>query len=193
MRLRLLSTGLIALTFYTFLPHSPCIAAAASDEPTAEKMAMFAARRSGFPGGVCVVLGPSNAELAVALSQHGRFVVHALCDDHADLQRARKLIDAHGVYGRVSADLSPYDRLPYAENLVNVVVADRYPVLASEGLAVDEVLRVLAPLGVAFFGDSGSSAESMPQWAAVLRRELAAAGIEDVEVIKENGISSIQE
>ena len=86
-------------------------------------------REARIPGGVCVVMGRPDANLALDVSNRGRFVVHALCNDNAALEKARKQIDSAGLYGRVSADLASCDRLGYAENLVNIVIADGYPAL----------------------------------------------------------------
>jgi len=107
-------------------------------------------QQSGFTGGVCVVLGPSDAELAVAMAEQGRFVVHVLCSDPARLEAMRRAIRAGGVYGRVSADLLPAGKLPYAENLVNLVLAEDLA-----GVSMDEVMRVLCPLGAAWVKKRG--------------------------------------
>jgi len=104
------------------------------------------------PGGICVVMGDDVSELALAISEQGQFVVQALVPDKAALGKARLAIRSSGKYGPVSVDCSTYDYLPYAENLINLIVVDDYPNAAAKGLAIDEVFRVLAPLGAAYFG-----------------------------------------
>ena len=136
--------GLAVLAFTASLPGSPC-AAGETKADTAGAVAERIVQQSGFSGGVCVVLRPSDAELAVAVAKTGRFVVHVLCSDPAGLETMRRAIQEKGVYGRVSADLLRGDRLPYAENLVNLVLAEDLG-----GISMDEVMRVLRPLGEAW-------------------------------------------
>ena len=85
-----------------------------------------------------MVVGCSNAELPLSLGRHEGLVVHALFRDEAALQLAREAVRSRGVYGRVSADQSSLERLPYADNLINLVVVDGYQELASGGLSLDE-------------------------------------------------------
>ena len=49
------------------------------------------------------------------------------------------------MYGSVSVDTFDGRRLPYVDNLVNLLVADELG-----DVSMDEVMRVLAPLGVAY-------------------------------------------
>ena len=178
---------LTALACWGILPQLLCVSAETGTRATPARTAELFAGAGGFPGGICVVLGRTDAQLALSLAKHGRFVVHALYDDQTCLDQARRVICNHGVYGTLSAGLGQADRLPYAENLVNVIVADSCPKLESQGFSIAEVLRVLAPLGVAFFGDSGGSPDSNPAWLARLKTELEDAGFEDIELVRENG------
>ena len=116
---------------------------------------------SGVPGGICVVAGCTSADLPLQLAQHGGFVIHALFKDETELQRAREAIRGAGLYGRVSADQCDPRRLPYAENLINVVVVENPGEVARE-----EIMRVLAPLGVAYVRQSGQWTKTVKPWPA---------------------------
>ncbi|UCF16454.1 MAG: PQQ-binding-like beta-propeller repeat protein, partial [Phycisphaerales bacterium] len=122
------------------------------------------------PGGICVVLGDDISELAVAISRQGKFVVQVLVPDKAALGRVRMAIRASGRYGPVSADCSTYDYLPYAENLINLIVANDFPNAMAKGLAIGEVFRVLAPLGAAYFGRADSLAAKLAEEGFVVSR-----------------------
>ncbi|GAF96266.1 unnamed protein product, partial [marine sediment metagenome] len=63
----------------------------------------------------------------------------------------RAFIQSKGLYGRVSVEQSDMKRLPYAENLVNLVVAEDLGALLGKGLALKEVFRVLTPHGALCF------------------------------------------
>ena len=136
---------------------SPALADAVSDAK------LIAAASDDCPGGICVVLGNDISELAVAISRQGHFVVQALVSSKDALAETRSAIRSRGKYGPVSADYSKYDLLPYAENLINLLVVEDYPSAAAKGLAVEEVFRTLAPLGAAYFGSAGSFAAELKE------------------------------
>lgn len=94
--------------------------------------------------GVCVHLGCGNGTLSARLAQNATRLVHALESDEAQVRAARRSLQARGLYGVVSVELWASDRLPYADNLVNLLVAEN-PGPVSEA----ELVRVLAPNGLA--------------------------------------------
>jgi len=161
-----------------------CTAAAECDDGT---LAESLISSCGAPGGVCVVLGHEDADLAVGVCEQGEFVVHALYPERGLVDEVRRAVRSRGVYGKVSADVSGYDRLPYAENLVNVLIADDFPELSRRGLSIREVLRVLCPLGTAFFGVSGSAGGPDAKWVQTLRSDLLALGVGDGSELQAHG------
>ena len=105
---------------------------------------------SNCAGGVCAVVGRRDAELALALAKQGSFVVQSLYTSAESCDRARDVIRGQGSYGIVSAGLLEGGRLPYTDNLVNILVVDDVTALQQRGLSIREVARVLAPLGTAY-------------------------------------------
>ena len=100
---------------------------------------------SGVKGGLVVVLGTPDGQLAAALHASDAYTVQGLDTDPAAVAKARASIRSAGLYGPVSVERFAGDSLPYADNLVNLVVADdlgRVPMA--------EVMRVLAPNGAAW-------------------------------------------
>ena len=160
----------------------------ASIEKTASRTTNTLMQSSDIPGGICVVLGRSDAELALSISDYGRFTVHALYHDKFYLNKARKEIDRQGVYGKVSADFGRYNQLPYTDNLVNIIVADNYRMLEARGLSAKELFRVLTPRGVLFIGDSSIPPGQKPKWIEKTKTQLNAAGLQDIQIIKDSGI-----
>jgi outer membrane protein assembly factor BamB len=134
----------------------------AQDKDAAKLSALNAAARivqdSDAPGGICAVVGRSDAELALALGK--AFTVHCLYTEPSVCDQMRKVIRSRGAYGTVSAGTFQRGRLPYADNLLNIVVVDPYPALARDGLSAAEVLRVLVPLGTAYLNISSTIAGS---------------------------------
>jgi len=93
-------------------------------------------------GGLVVHLGCGEGELTAALRADDRYLVHGLEVDAAKVAAAREAIRRKGLYGPVSVARFDGKRLPYADNLVNLVVAEDLADVPKE-----EVMRVLAPGG----------------------------------------------
>jgi len=104
-------------------------------------------KAAGVTGGLVVHLGCGDGRLTAALGAEERYLVHGLDTDAKHVEAARKHIASLGLYGRVSVEVFGGSRLPYADNLVNLLIADD---LAAVPMA--EVMRVLAPRGVAMIG-----------------------------------------
>jgi outer membrane protein assembly factor BamB len=107
------------------------------------------ARRSiadatGIRGGLIVHLHCGDGKRTATLHDDSRFTVQGLA---ADVTAAREHLRSIGLYGRVSAVAWEGGGLSYVDNLVNVVVADDLGAVPME-----EVMRVLAPGGVALIG-----------------------------------------
>jgi len=121
-------------------------------------------RVSGAAGGIIAVVEPTEADLAVALAKRGSFLVHCLTADAKRCDTLRQAIRAEGLYDTVSVSWWEETRLPYAGNLINVVVIPAAGRVAERGLVPQDVERVLAPLGTAFVADPDAAGE----WAAKL-------------------------
>ena len=79
---------------------------------------------SGIQGGLVVHLGSGGGSFPTGLCANDSFVVHGLCDDRRGTAEARESIKQQGLYGRVSVQFWNKNYLPYADNLVNLVVVD---------------------------------------------------------------------
>lgn len=105
-------------------------------------------QESGFSGGLCVFLEPGSTDLAVSMAEGGAFIVQALYTDKKSLSEVRSKIRAQGVYGKVSAIQWDGKRLPYTDDLVNIIVTGK---IGDHG---SEIERVLSPRGAAFTMDN---------------------------------------
>ena len=86
-------------------------------------------------------------DLTAALRASDSYIVQGLDADPAVVEKARAFIRSAGLYGPVSIEHFAGDKLPYADNLVNLVVADELG-----KVPMSEVMRVLCPNGVAMIG-----------------------------------------
>jgi len=106
---------------------------------------------TGVQGGLIVQVGCGDGRLTAALGAAGEgYLVQALDRDPKAVDQARQHVRATGLYGRVSVDGWAGNRLPYADNLVNLLLVEQPGDLSS-----DEMLRVLAPQGKAYVRQGG--------------------------------------
>jgi outer membrane protein assembly factor BamB len=107
-------------------------------------------QNTGVQGGLVVHLGCGDGRLTAELRANDSYVVHGLDRDPENVARARKHIRSLGLYGPVSVELCDGKLLPYADNLINLVVSERRPLIPT-----DEIMRVLCPNGVAYMKQGG--------------------------------------
>ncbi len=100
---------------------------------------------AGVKGGLVVHVGCGDGKLTATLRANDSYLVHGLDVDAKNIEAARKHIRKLGLYGKVSVEHWTGKQLPYADNLVNLLVADDLGKVTK-----DEVMRVLAPNGVAY-------------------------------------------
>ena len=105
---------------------------------------------TGLQGGLIVHVGCGDGELTAALRVNDGCLVHGLDADASNVAEARKRIRGLGVYGQVSIDRFDGARLPYVDNLVNLVVSEDLG-----NVPMSDVMRVLCPNGVAYVKQGG--------------------------------------
>jgi len=103
---------------------------------------------SGVKGGLIVVVGCDDAKLIARLAKSDKFLVQALDTDLAKVRKLRETLGKLDSYGRVSAVVFGGKTLPYADNIVNLLI----DASGSSQLPAAEVTRVLAPRGVSIIG-----------------------------------------
>lgn len=114
-------------------------------ESNASALANKIIKAVGVKGGLIVHVGCGDGKLTSALRINDRYQVHGLDTNPADVDKARANIQQAGVYGNVAVDRLQGSRLPYVDNLVNLVVSEDLG-----DVPMKEVVRVLAPNGVAY-------------------------------------------
>ncbi|MFP4056445.1 MAG: PQQ-binding-like beta-propeller repeat protein [Candidatus Brocadiia bacterium] len=114
---------------------------------------------AGVSGGLVVHLGCGDGKLTAALRASDRLLVHGLEADAGKVEEARAHIQSLGLCGPVSVEQWSGSRLPYTDNLVDLLVAEKLGDVPRE-----EVTRVLAPGGVACVGQEGGWAKTVKPW-----------------------------
>ncbi len=146
-----LSILILAATFSTGV---------AADQPRAwEQQAAQILKAAGVTGGLIVHLGCGDGQLTAALRAGQGYLVQGLDRDAENVTKARAHIQSQGLYGRVSVDRLVGDSLPYVDNFANLVIGEQ---LGNVPMA--EVLRILAPSGVAYVKSGGAWTKTVKPW-----------------------------
>jgi outer membrane protein assembly factor BamB len=117
----------------------------------AEREAVQILDAAGVKGGLVVHIRCGDGKLTGALCANNSYQVHGLDTSPANVEQARKHIQSLKLYGRVSVDRLAGRRLPYVDNLVNLIVSEDLG-----GISPGEVMRVLSPNGVAYIKKGGT-------------------------------------
>ena len=113
----------------------------------------------GCQGGLVVHLGSGDGAFTAALRTGNGYLVQGLDTDRENVGKAQAYVRSLGIYGQVSVDSWDGKSLPYADNLVNLLVAED-PQEVSRG----EMMRVLAPGGTLCVPDEGRWVPTVKPW-----------------------------
>ena len=128
-------------------------------EEEAAQTARELLEQSGVQGGLVVHAGCGEGRVTAALADGEAYLVHGLEEDPGRRERAREHVRSRGRYGSVAIGTWNGRHLPYAENLVNLLVVEQ-----AVELCPDEILRVLAPRGVALQKQDGTWTKTVKPW-----------------------------
>lgn len=133
---------------------------AAKPEDTSEGLTNPRLMETDIKGGLVVHVGCGDGTLCAALGENPNCVVQGLHRDLRAVAEARSTVRARGNCGRVSIRHWQGGSLPYADNLVNLIVVSSDESRVSPA----EIARVLAPRGVALVpkGTAAGSLEQQP-------------------------------
>ena len=134
--------------------------------------------------GIIIHLGCDDGSRSLQLHGDDQFTVQALDRNAEKVSAARKLIASTGQYGNVSVNVLTGTTLPFADNLINVLVVDD-----PMGITRNEMMRVLRPLGTAWIANADGWEkivkpwpESMDEWTHFLHDASGNAVSSDKEV-----------
>ena len=107
-------------------------------------------KSSGITGGVVVHLGCAEGRDTAGLCPNDGYSVQGLDVDAAQIAKARKFVRETAHEGNISFTTFDGVHLPYVDNMVNLIVAEQL-----DRVPDAELMRVLAPRGVAMIKKSG--------------------------------------
>lgn len=114
---------------------------------------------TGVEGGLIVHVGCSDGKLTAALYSQGGSLVQGLDTQTENVEKAREFIQSHDLYGPISIDCFDGKRLPYIDNLVNLLVIEDLG-----QVTMPEVMRVLCPNGVAYIKKDDKWERTIKPW-----------------------------
>lgn len=116
---------------------------------------------TGVKGGLVVHIDCGDGRLTAALRANEKYLVHGLDTDTGDIEKARNHIRSLGLYGVVSVRQWNGTFLPYADNMVNLIICED-----AGAVSKDEMMRVLRPLGVTYVKSDGEWTKTIKPWPA---------------------------
>jgi len=129
----------------------------------------------GVDRGLCAVIG-GPSDLPVQIAQCSHLLVHAREPDPDRLVLKKRLAQDAGLgIDRLVIEQGPINSLPYADNLIDLVIVTDADAVTLAQLSVAEVLRVLVPQGTALIGTTGDITSGQ------LRKWARGEKVEDVE------------
>lgn len=124
-------------------------------ESSGDSLGAMIVKECGIAKGVCALLGGGEAALGLEIAHASNFFVHILDPRKQVVASAQETVDVEGLYGkRIAVERSSYDSLPYADDLLDMVIIPQIADSNLSNFSLQEVMRVLRPGGVAFFGNS---------------------------------------
>jgi len=113
-------------------------------------------KATGVRGGLIVHVGCADGRLTAALRAGESYLVHGIDRNAKSIAAARRHVHSLGLTGKVSVAHWSGRRLPYIDNTVNLIVCEQ-----ADAAPTTEILRVLAPEGVAYVKAGGQWAKSV--------------------------------
>jgi len=110
-------------------------------------------------GGLIVHVGCGNGRLTAELHAGDSYIVHALDENAENVSKAREYIRSLGKYGAITAMHWTRRELPYADNLVNLLISENLG-----AIPIEEVMRVLVPRGVAYIRKGATWTKTVKPW-----------------------------
>jgi len=135
---------------------------------------------AGIDRGLCAVLG-CDRHLPVQIVQSTNLFVHVREPKNKAVIALQHMAEEAGLgINRLLVERGSLDKLPFADNMIDVVIATRIGGDKLARLSLSEVLRVLRPQGLAIIcATSGTRTQNLRQWAQ-------ADSLKDVKVWKDD-------
>jgi outer membrane protein assembly factor BamB len=124
----------------------------AADSPADDQAARLLTR-AACPRGICVLIDPTPADMAVAMARKSELTIYVQLPTDAAVEAARAKVGAAGLLGtRIYVEKGLWSKIHLADNLADVVIVAPEAVEAVEP-HLPELKRVVNPLGKILLGD----------------------------------------
>lgn len=129
--------------------------------------------------GLCLIIDTNDGSLVASFAKLNKMYVQGCSWDAKNIQASRQLLMTAGVADRSSINLIEVDYLPYADNLINLVTCSNW---GNKSITIEEVLRIMTPLGVAILGN-----DNKPDAIAGMEAKLKQAGVKEIKLLSRKG------
>ena len=159
-----LAATVVAILLGTLM--SPLTTAVQARNVGAGALARKVVNMGGVDRGLCALIGGPR-DLPVQIVQCSNLLVHVREPDPSVVAIQRRLAKEAGLcIDRLIVELGAVKKLPYADNMVDVVIATGADAGTLARLSASEVLRILTPEATAIIASTGgTTAEQLRRWA----------------------------
>ncbi len=140
--------GRYALLLALTLTIHSVAAGATSDAKNASSLVADVVKQTGRTGGLVVLLDNGDTALADAFSKRPQFLLQTLTSTEARYLQLRDHVRVRSDDARATAMTYAPGRLPYADGIVSIFVAEKFG--PDQGIGVSDLVRCLSPNGKAF-------------------------------------------
>ena len=159
-------------------------AARSSGSTNGQNLAAQLIEQGGLNRGLCVYMG-EHLNTALEIAQASELLVHVRDPQYAAVNQLRTRAAQAGLgINRIAVEQGATDRLPYAENLVDLIVANGVQQSAQPA----EVLRALRPGGIALIRQPQQGEDELRSW----QQAATAAGAQHIQAWKSGGTTWIR-
>ncbi len=95
-------------------------------------------------GGILVQIGVQTPQDLLRY-ENKNFIIQCLDTKQKNIETTREYLTSKNLYGDFSAKLYDGEKLPYIDNLINLIICE-----SQHNLSLDEIKRVLVPNGIAY-------------------------------------------
>ena len=146
-----------------------------------EGLATQLIEETGVDRGICAIPRCSEPGMAVSMAEGGDFLVHCQAPDSESVADVQRAASEAGLLGKnIIVEKGTVASLPYADNMIDLLVVTDLREDELPGLPVDELLRVVRPGGKVVLGRASKTGDGLSPRA--LRKRLARAGAKGFEV-----------
>jgi len=148
-------------------------------DESAKEVAAIVQTEAKVEKGLCLVIDIKDGKLVAEIAKVSQMYVQGCSWDSKNIQLSRQNLKKENTLERSSIIFIESDFLPYADNLINVVVYSSY---GDKKISIEEIIRVMTPNAVCVLGN-----DYKPEAIVGVEKQLKEAGVKSIKSLSRKG------